>query len=569
VQVQRLAISLGHEPADAMLARLDAAGWTRDVAALAGATFPGATLGLATPPHAAGVVGDGTARGTLPQTGILRLGEDLVAVAGWPLGLPDPLPDDAISWLDALEKADGLFAAAIWNAQARRLHLVTDFLGAEPLYHQPGQGWASAMRAFGTHAPDPAGWGAFFAAGHLFGDRTLLAGTTRVEANATVTLDLASGTLTTRVRQPATFVGPLDALFDESVAACARSVNGTGVLMLSGGFDSRLILGSLLRQGQRPPAMIVRHLDELGDADGEVARLVAATAGLDPQVLTPADDFFASSDYLAFLEAIDGAYPSYGLFIAKVAGLAPQPAAWDGLIPNYALRNYAREPDLETYMRAHVLPGLSRSWEAASRLFRPGVLRDMEAATDSAIATELAAFPNDADGLARWLMANRMRRRPAAATLQAVSGRTLPLTAGATRAFVASCMTLSVRNKAHFGMYRALLEGTGLEDLPVLTGGRLLNPTRALRRRADRAAFARNHPRLARLLGHRADEVPSPLLRAPALFADDDAWLDPVRLRTLAASETRDSPELRALFHYRAARWVQDGCLREKLRPGA
>src|SRR5699024_5330040 len=142
-----------------------------------------------------------------------------------------------------------------------------------------------------------------------------------------------------------------------------------GTLLLSGGFDSRLLMCLLQRARIPADALIVAHADEWGDADGRLAEGVVKRSGMRYRKAEPPSDFFSSAAYLDYLNASDAGYPSLNLFIAKVASQIESLAVWDGLMPGFVfIPAHQPEGGFESYMQQEIRGGDSTIWQAARRL---------------------------------------------------------------------------------------------------------------------------------------------------------------------------------------------------------
>lgn len=232
--------------------------------------------------------------GALPATG------NLWFFTGLPINGPDvnELADaDAAARLFATW--DGAFAGVFWDAQREVLVVATDCLGMQPLYVQrmgDDLTLVSATQAMDGE-PDLAAWGAFLSIGHPVGERSLMAGLQRVPPASILTYEPATHRLEVQCywRWPEAsdawrhydFVAALE----QDVRAYA-ALAGPGTLLLSGGFDSRLLLFLLQRAQVRADALIVAHAGEHDDEDGRLARAVANLLGTRYRVANPRRDFF-------------------------------------------------------------------------------------------------------------------------------------------------------------------------------------------------------------------------------------------------------------------------------------
>ena len=159
-----------------------------------------------------------------------------------------------------LATLNGEFAAVVWDASRRELHVVTDRFGLRCLYvAQPPAAFvaASEIKAVLAVPGVDASWSEqgvaeFFSFGHFFGDNTLLRGVRAVPAATLGTYRLNERSYTETkywTLQPGVVQGSPDELvagledrFAAAVARRARPDEKLG-LSLSGGLDARTILG--------------------------------------------------------------------------------------------------------------------------------------------------------------------------------------------------------------------------------------------------------------------------------------------------------------------------------------
>jgi len=337
----------------------------------------------------------------------------VLAIAGLPISTTEtaerlldgvlhiPRPEERLTALD------GAFAAVLWDAHRQRLIVVTDFLGLQPLYLAQDEGRlliASEIKgvaaAMSKVEIDPEGWGAFVSMGHFLGDTTSAAAIRRVPAASILVFDAAGRKVEERqywrwpeVSRATPDTGAIAAALQREIREYAR-YRAPGTVLLSGGFDSRLLLCLLARAGHAPAALSVAHPGERLDADSRYARAMAATLGVECRVEPPAADFYSSEAYLRYLADHEVANPSLGLFIARVAqSLRPEMGAvWEGVSPGYALA-FPRIPKatLDCYLRHRTQPPEAPIHAAARMVFRCG--GDMRSAFDRQLASEAAACP--------------------------------------------------------------------------------------------------------------------------------------------------------------------------------
>lgn len=386
---------------------------------------------------------------------------------------------DAASILSSLE---GAFAALFWDQRARRLTVVTDILGLQPIYIAAKDGailLATELKGIaaglGKVEMDPAGWGAFLSMGHTLGETAMLASVRRVPAASIITWDAGSHTSEERrywrwpengcVAPPDT--GALVAALTREVAAIARH-HVPGTVLLSGGFDSRLILCILRRLGLRPSALAVSHPGERLDADGRFASGIAAALNVPLEFRTPTPGFYGTRAYLDYLAMNEVANPSLNLFIASVSQfIRPElGAVWEGVAPGYTLA-FPRipKPTLECYVAHRCQPPTATIWRSAAMVFRRA--HEMRNAFDQQLASDMAGcVPGDASLLefeARHQMRNRMGHNP----LKVYANDVLCFTPGVSREFWSLAARIPYAAKWNFRLYFEIFRDHFPEGLQV------------------------------------------------------------------------------------------------------
>ncbi|HMK91543.1 MAG TPA: asparagine synthase-related protein, partial [Thermoleophilia bacterium] len=168
-----------------------------------------------------------------------------------------------------LRAIDGVYAAAIYDAEARVVHLIEDRFGLANLFWtvvESGLAWTSTLGAFVElpgFAPvvDRLAVDQFIGAGHPLGDRSLFEGVELVPVGSVVSFDLeTTSSITTRywwwddLPRPSARVDPREAadelgrVLRRAIEARARPGERVGV-SLSGGLDSRALLAALPDRG--------------------------------------------------------------------------------------------------------------------------------------------------------------------------------------------------------------------------------------------------------------------------------------------------------------------------------
>jgi hypothetical protein len=474
---------------------------------------------------------------------------------------------------------DGAFAGVFWDADQEILVIATDCLGMQPLYMRDEPGaltFVSDTKALAGE-PDLAAWGAFISIGHPIGNRSLVDGLRRVPPASILTYDCRRQRL--EVRQYWQWPEASDAWrhydflasLDRDVRAYA-SLGNAGTVLLSGGFDSRLLLFLLKRAGIRVDALSIAHEDEHDDADGRLAEAIAERAGVSLRKASPPRDFFSSQAYLDYLVASDAGFPSLDLFIAKVASQIDADVVWDGLVPGFVFMPlHQPEGGFKTYLRQEIRGPDSAIWRAAEMLFKPEVVAAMREGFAKDLDSELSRLPRDMHGLARFVIENRSRNRPAMNPLKVYPNRARAFVPGLSKDFMAHAATIPFQEKLHGRFYRSLfakLDKRAL-SIPFVSGGELLSGKRFSlsywreRLSADVQNVRSRHPRL---IGH--SKIP-PAKRSTFLgehlFEDIHSWIDPDAREKLKTLDSRNYVTWKLLFHWKAWQWLHEGRLEAML----
>jgi asparagine synthase (glutamine-hydrolysing) len=169
-----------------------------------------------------------------------------------------------------LEKLNGIFAFAIWDARRRELFIARDGLGIKPLYYAltaKGLGFASELKALLPlpdidRTVDSKAIADYLVYLWSAGERTPLRGISKLLPGHYLKATASSFEIVQWYRQPAAaraldsmsstvIVGRLAAEFDEAVAEQCVSDVPLGAF-LSGGVDSSAIVAAMVATGHRP-----------------------------------------------------------------------------------------------------------------------------------------------------------------------------------------------------------------------------------------------------------------------------------------------------------------------------
>lgn len=510
----------------------------------------------------------------------------ILIVVGLPVGI-EPIgdvrsPSDVV---DHFQRADGAFTAFYWDKTQGKLTVVTDFMGMQPIYSwKDGNSlhFATETKAFNPE-PDPAGWGAFLSFGHVIGERTLAQNVKRLPGGSIIEIDAQTkSTRTTTywslpVGAEQATIGELAHSFRDSIEAYAP-FGRDGTVLLSGGYDSRVILYGLMESGIPVKARIFAHSDENFDADRRIAERLARRFAIEFDTIHPDKDFFSTAAYLDYISDTDAQIPSLHLFIAQLGPSIPGPAIWEGWGPGPALGSrYFPGGGFDTYLaRSCAGPG-SDAWDAAKLVLQPDFSREMETSFRQDLDAEVARFPNDDNGVYWFFCLNRSRNRVGANTFKAFPQHATTCLPGLSKTFWEGAASVPQEEKVNHQFYRNFLAETYPDamELPFVTGSTLMpekgrfSPYHYLNRTAAsvqsflgaRPSLARTIPFLSRVVGgiERSHWLDLEVL------AGDDPYIDQDRLSRLNPDDPLYNGALTFLFHWKAWRWLHQGCLKERL----
>jgi hypothetical protein len=198
-----------------------------------------------------------------------------------------------------LDRLEGAFHAVLIDREQRKLRLLNDRIGIAHVYWcADANGFAFAPRigllppSARSGPPDPGAVVNFLSVGHFLGPATQLRDVRYLTPATILEVDLDDLTLTSRRYWNLVYtpdddasVGELRDQLGEAIVAATdlmtRPEAGRPGIFLSGGWDSRSLLGASLRL-ERPPQLVVANgkTDELPLTDTALAKRMAQDLGL-------------------------------------------------------------------------------------------------------------------------------------------------------------------------------------------------------------------------------------------------------------------------------------------------
>jgi len=350
----------------------------------------------------------------------------------------------------ALTEMDGAYAALFWNAEEKKAILVTDFMGFQPVYlhkAQAGIAIASEIKAFSVGGvvpvkPDPAGWGGFVIFGNSVGDPTQLSGVSRLRG-VQLSYVPEENTLHSASywqwpdRKPHISVEDVELA---SLVDCFRidieSYKEYGIaestLLMSSGFDSRLLLCLLTEAGIPIKSLSVQQPKHYFGAEGSLGYKVARYFGVSEACIeNPLSGLQGEAAVLRYLVMNDVATPGVSLFISKVAShvYGLNGAVWEGFGPGYTVMQLA-DTDMDSYLNKWGLHPSSASWDAAAGVFSPSFLESVQKNLAKNVQKECEEYGKDDYGVMRFVVKNRALNRTSPNPLKAYANSTIPFMPG-------------------------------------------------------------------------------------------------------------------------------------------
>lgn len=395
-----------------------------------------------------------------------------------------------------LTSLDGIFAAFFWDGQEQKLVIVSDCFGLQPLniVHRKGLLLlATELKAFPASGlvktePDPAAWGAFISLGFNIGDHTQLAGVKRVDPATIIVYDPVKGSLTSSVYwtlpKPRPEMKLEDVELGEMLQILQREIESyashreNGTVLLSGGFDSRLILTLLKRLDIPCEGLILKTPYKGFGNDGRYAEKIARRLGCPFKTVYPPKDNFSSSSYLQYLAIDEVTVQSLvDHMVTYVADhLKPEMGAvWEGLGPGFAFApSYPLTGGFSTFLKDRCRDIDTLQWQAVQSVFSKPVWQAMYEDFRQLLFNEISQFTDDDFGTARFQMAHQMRHYLANNPTKVFAHTALPYTPALSKDLwnLAGSIPLSVTAdmKLYFKLYADYLPEA--MNVPFCSGGR-------------------------------------------------------------------------------------------------
>ncbi len=399
-----------------------------------------------------------------------------------------------------LESLDGAFVAIFWDNINRKLVVVTDFLGYQPLYiYQDDQTLILSSEVKGIMASgkvdlqdDPVFWGGFFYLGSSIADRTGIRDIKKTQAGSTYVFDPAVNKLQVKAYfqwpAPRRNLKLLNVDLDAFVEILVRNMKAytqhtdQAVMLLSGGYDSRVMLSLLAQNKMAVKSLIVEHPDELDNLDGKLALEVANRLGVSYTQRMPPRNFYSTKDYWEYLIKNEMVTPSLYLFIANITpfitpGLV---AVWEGVSVGLSVSLIRHgHHTFESYLDLNLKMKGSSGYQAAENILTKEYFAAMNAEFTQALEAEKNKYADDGFGVYEFALRNWTRNRTAHSPYSVLSNNVLAFTPGHCREFISMLAEIPIEHKLYGNLidevYRRYFKNVC--DIPVCSGGKMFYPS--------------------------------------------------------------------------------------------
>jgi len=397
---------------------------------------------------------------------------------------------------DFIKELNGTFAFAHYDSATRSLRVVNDRYGFMPLYYcREEKGsflFASEVKAI-LRVLDPRelNWQSvadFFYIGHMVGQKTLFKGVYAMDSGQMLAYQNGllkkskyhDFTRTSLLSPEEVSTERLAGLFVEAVRRRVRE-DRTNTLLLSGGFDSRLILGAFDKLGISPELVILEHGSQAGGMDGKLAAAMARRLGLEIDFRRTRKDFFTSLDAIETFYIQDGMVPTWelggeGLFISEVypeldSGMG---MVWDGLVLDDALggahQDFETQQTLEKFAKKRGINRLLLGLILTPRRFLAadkGFVRRLQG--------ELDKIPPTENRFKLFVIKHQGLRRMAVRPYQLYSTKVEPMTPVADSDFADYALNVPLSLRTNDRLYIELLRKhfPVLAEVPVFSSSSL------------------------------------------------------------------------------------------------
>jgi len=395
---------------------------------------------------------------------------------------------------DVLGQINGVFVGAYFNPSTKSLTVFNDKYGAMPLYYYCDKDifvFASEVKAILQIARcNEIDWEScadFFYVTHMMENKTLFRNIYALESGAI--LSYSNSDIVIRKYHDFTATPVLDheqvsteklaSLFVQGVSRRIRK-DKPNTLLLSGGFDSRLILGAMKKLQFSPSIVSLEHANESNGADGKIAAHIAHSLGLECD-LRPSRRFLSSKDSLEAFFILDGMVPSWDLFIGEVYRELDTElgVVWDGLGLDMALGGTHEYPveagdekNLAKFARRRRVNRL-----LLKLILTPDVFHAMDHTFEMRLNDSLERIAVGENRFDNFRLTHKFRRRIAVNPYQLYSSKVEVMTPALDTDFLDYALGIPRSLKASYRLYIDMVTKhfPFLTEIPVISEGAMFN----------------------------------------------------------------------------------------------
>lgn len=388
-----------------------------------------------------------------------------------------------------LKRVNGVFAFAYANVETGSVTIGNDRYGYMPLYYYHD----SSVFAFASEVKsllqivcqkklDWESLADFFYIGHMMGHKTLFENIHVLNPGETITY--AEGKLekhnyydfthTAVLSEAEVSTEKIATLFIEAVRR--RIVkNQPNTLLLSGGFDSRFILGAFHNLNVKPKLITLEHAEERGGADGALAQQIAHSLGLQVDFRQSRPNFFLSKECLEVFYILDGMIPTWELFIGEVypeldssMGRISEGLGLGSALGGGHQRNASIEENVQHFISNRRINRL-----LLRLILRPKHFQAMDRTFMHRLQSEIARIPASENQFMLFIMKHRIRRRIGVNPYQLYASKVEAVTPATDIDFMEYVLTLPRHLRSNHRIYVEMLKKhfPYLTIVPIISGG--------------------------------------------------------------------------------------------------
>ncbi len=388
-----------------------------------------------------------------------------------------------------LGQVNGVFAFAYVDVEKGSVTIGNDRYGYMPLYYYyNGEVFAFASEAkallqiVDQKEIDWESLADFFYIGHMMGHKTLFQNIYVLNPGQVITY--SKGKIETRtyydftrapvINETEVSTEKIATLFTEAVRKRIL-MNQPNTVLLSGGFDSRLILGAFHKLNVKPKLITLEHAEERRGADGALAQQIAQTLGLEVDFRRSRKNFFLSKECLEVFYILDGMIPTWELFIGEVYPELDNSLGRisEGLGLGSALGGaHQSDADIQENLRKFISNRRVNRF-LLRLILTPKQFQAMDRTFIRRLQNEIAAIPASENQFLHFILKHRIRRRIAVNPYQLYASKVEAVTPGTDIDLMEYVLTLPRNVRSNHRIYVEMLKKhfPFLTTIPIISGG--------------------------------------------------------------------------------------------------